>query len=297
MKTFSAATLLLFTASFAAAHMQWVNPTPRQASSILKDGPCGSALFGASDVTEISPGPLTVTWKNDVAHPGAPFRIALAKAIESKGAQAYAFEECILLDHIPSELNPAIGRYQIVVDIPDVDCEKCVLQLITPSTDKLSATMDSCVYDPLLTNDAADAGNNPRCYSTYHSCADISIKSSGNGGTLTPEKCTEPSDWPFRHGRQILGGNVRTARTSSPRRYYKNEIAVWELRNGSISRHLEDAPERFHGRPDGLNGTDDNENESGGGAGGKVVLWLFILGLAGGLFYIGFKMPVVVAKA
>ena len=72
---------------------------------------------------------------------------------------------------------------------------------------------------------------------------------------------------------------------------------MWELRNGSISRHLEDAPERFHGRPDGLNGTDDNENESGGGAGGKVVLWLFILGLAGGLFYIGYKKPEVVAKA
>ena len=268
--------------------MQWVNPTPRQASSILKDGPCGSALFGASDVTEISPGPLTVTWKNDVAHPGAPSNCSCQSDRIERCAGVRIRRVHTARSHT-KRAQPSSGRYQIVVDIPDVDCEKCVLQLSTPSTDKLSATMDSCVYDPLLTNDAADAGNNPRCYSTYHSCADISIKSSGNGGTLTPEKCTEPSDWPFRHGRQILGGNVRTACTSSPRRYYKNEIAVWELRNGSISRHLEDAPERFHGRPDGLNGTDDNENESGGGAGGKVVLWLFILGLAGGLFYIGYK--------
>ena len=140
---------------------------------------------------------------------------------------------------ITYQASSTIGRYQIVVDIPDVDCEKCVLQLITPSTDKLSATMDSCVYDPLLTNDAADAGNNPRCYSTYHSCADISIKSSGNGGTLTPEKCTEPSDWPFRHGRQILGGNVRTARTSSPRRYYKKRD-----RGVGTSQWLDFAPPR-----------------------------------------------------
>ena len=138
-----------------------------------------------------------------------------------------------------------------------------------------------------------DSGNNPRCYSTYHSCADVKITSSGNGGNLTPEKCSQPIDWPYRYGQTILGGNVRTSRTAAPRRFYKNEIATWELRNGSSARHLADAPDRVHGKPDGAGGGEDGE---GGGAAGKVFLWMFILGLAGGMFYVGYKKPEVVQK-
>ena len=273
-------------ATTASAHTRWVSPKPRDASFTIKNGPCGSAPFGNSEITTLSPGPLTVSWENSVAHSGAPFRIALARVSGSVFSQAIAFEECVLLDHIPSEENPVLGQYQIVIDIPDIDCEKCVLQLLTPSTDKLSQDRDACVYDPLLTQSVVDA-NSPRCYSNYHSCADITIKSNGNGGELTPQKCTEPSDWPWRNGQTILGGNPRVSRRAESRLYYADEIATWASRNGSVARYLSDAPERFHGRPDGMNDTD----VGGGGKGGKVVLWLFLLGLSGGLVWVAVKKP------
>jgi hypothetical protein len=70
---------------------------------------------------------------------GAPTRIALSR----DGEDIY---DCVLLDHIPANpaSRPSFGQdstytqYRITIMIPDVQCERCSLQLVNPMTDKIS---------------------------------------------------------------------------------------------------------------------------------------------------------------
>ena len=62
---------------------------------------------------------------------GAPFRIALAF-----GDSDFQY---VLLDHIPHwDSNVSPKFYKFNINIPDVNCEKCALQIVNPMTDKLS---------------------------------------------------------------------------------------------------------------------------------------------------------------
>jgi len=58
--------------------------------------------------------------------------------------------------------NPKI--YGFNINIPDIDCPKCALHMYNPMVDKI-AINTSCPYP---------TGNN-KCFSVYHSCADIMI--------------------------------------------------------------------------------------------------------------------------
>lgn len=60
----------------------------------------------------------------------------------------------------------------ITVEIPDVYCERCALQLLNPMTDKLEGNGQSnCTYDPLCSN----CNDGVSCFSNYHSCANVRI--------------------------------------------------------------------------------------------------------------------------
>ena len=141
----------------------------------------------------IAPGPFTVEISESIAHSGAPFRISLSAEGDDKSS-------CVLLDHIPSNpeslptrSNPATyQRYFVTVQIPDVDCKRCSLQLANPMTDKI-ARGSSCPYPSDLTGIQALA--RPSCDSVYHSCSDITITGTQPRAQLVCPT-TSPAGWP-----------------------------------------------------------------------------------------------------
>ncbi len=127
-------------------------------------------------------------WEGLCGRAGAPTRIALSR----DGEDVY---DCVLLDHIPA--NPAsrptymqdstYTPYRITVMIPDVQCERCSLQLVNPMTDKVN---DKCQYREGSPQDAADF-----CQSVYHSCTlPLRIKGQVPRRQLT---CRQPDAWPY----------------------------------------------------------------------------------------------------
>jgi hypothetical protein len=113
----------------ADAHARFVCPAPRSLNANKIVG-CGADAGVKGPVTEFAPGPNTITFEEFVFHPGSPVRIALST---SGGVTQAAFDACVLLNHVPhsSDVIPGgIGKYSITVDIPDIACNNCVLQLI-----------------------------------------------------------------------------------------------------------------------------------------------------------------------
>lgn len=188
---------------------------------------------------------VTLTWEESISHAGSPFRIAILDEKE--------VARIVLLDHIPhnDESSPApyvestYTPYKISVKIPDVNCEKCSLQLLYVMTDKtVKCGSDLCFYNPL---DAACKGStNPsaatcagapndnvcvqenECFSNCekpcvllihawltciadHSCSDVTIK--GSRALEEFEVNNQPSEWPF--------GTLKM-------QYYGKEIGQWK---------------------------------------------------------------------
>jgi hypothetical protein len=169
----------------AAAHIMWAFPAPRESNSGIKDPyPCGTRGFhvAGAPVTTLSPGRQTLTITETIKHGGAPMRVAISKDNDD------GYDEHVLLSHIPHPTNAPATPYtlKITVDIPNIDCVKCSLQVISVMTDKI-ATDSCCVYPPV----AGAAG--PTCFSVYHSCANIKIN--GTGSTLPPSATTLPNVW------------------------------------------------------------------------------------------------------
>ncbi|KAL7461364.1 hypothetical protein ACHAXS_001783 [Conticribra weissflogii] len=184
------------------AHSRWKCPPPRSSSTGIKTGPCGSETndFGLSPdddgdqpVTEIYPGPLRVIFEESIHHTGAPFRISL-----SGDGTDDLDASCVLLDHIPHNdcCRPNLydestyTPYVITINIPNVNCERCSLQLANPMTDKIggdgSPTGIGCT-DPLGT-----------CFSVYHSCTrPFRIVGNGEAVARSDYQCEQlPGDWP-----------------------------------------------------------------------------------------------------
>jgi hypothetical protein len=136
---------------------------------------------------ELEPGKITLVFEESISHKGAPFRIALSQ----EGSDVY---DCVLLDHIPHNdagkpnyYDPStFVEYRITVNIPDVKCERCALQLINPMTDKIGIGR-SCVL--------ASSSTPNYCFSVYHSCANVNITGKNPRSGLN---CSQPTDWPFK---------------------------------------------------------------------------------------------------
>lgn len=208
LKWFGAAALMFSGA--ADAHVRWDCPIPRSTNSAIKNGPCGSDNLGlegidslVADKAEISPGPLTVRFEETIRHLGSPYRIALSK----EGVDDY--EDCILLNHIPHYDDVSSGHFtSITIDIPDVQCDNCALQVIQVMTDKIPSGTN-CTYDVELSATFI-TGN---CFSNYHSCANIRI----NGTTARDDyTCAQPEDWPFIDGYQDFEYGLESAAWGAP---------------------------------------------------------------------------------
>jgi hypothetical protein len=170
------------------AHVMWTCPTPRSQDSGLKMGPCG----GVGSITDlptlqVNPGPMTVLFTETIYHSGSPYRISLSVP----GSDTY--DQCILLNHIPHQTAQA-SMYAVTINIPNIQCSNCALQLIEIMTDKISSFgtsgNSSCVYNSADTTNWA----NGQCGSNYHSCANIAINGTQN---FSSSLCTAPSGWNF----------------------------------------------------------------------------------------------------
>jgi len=164
------------------AHFRFSCPTPRNADTGLKVGPCDVDTNNfTGDALTIAPGPFTIAYEESISHIGAPWRISLSKENSDDLA-------CVLLDHIPhNDLSapdynvPATyTKYYIDVIIPDVSCNKCAIQMSFMMTDK--NPLGSYCTDPSGT-----------CASVYHSCANVIITGSQPMSNI---QCKQPSDWP-----------------------------------------------------------------------------------------------------
>lgn len=151
---------MLWPAGPARAHIDLDWPVDRGCSD-QKVGPCGSGCDARSNnVTVLPPGAtITVQWTETVPHPGH-YRIAFDDDGIDDFEDPTGYDDIqtdpalpVLLDGI--EDREGTGPYQAQVTLPDVECERCTLQLIQVMTDK----------PPWDTNDV------------YYRCADLALRS------------------------------------------------------------------------------------------------------------------------
>ena len=253
--------VLLLVCQMVAGHGRWKCPPPRDANDdngnhITVDNTgnkyaaCGpkSGSWGFGQVTNLKPGWTTISWEESVSHAGSPFRIALLDETETA--------RVVLLDHIPHndksspiyDVERTYQLYQMSVNIPDIKCDKCSLQLLYVMTDKsVRCGIETCYYNPA---DAACKGSTDpaastcagapndnvcvqanecfsnckyylfivqmivltenMCFFVDHSCTDVTI--SGANAFEKYAFDSQPEDWPFK------------TKTTS---YYGAEVATW----------------------------------------------------------------------
>jgi hypothetical protein len=174
---FTGATLF---ASYASAHVRFVSPTPRYPTPMMenmdiKTGPCGrpndSRTTDMSRVTEFEPGEtIMVQFNETIDHPGF-FRISfddegqdafVAPTMRSQIQTAPPFTPPVLLDNITDKDG---GMYTVSVTLPNVECERCTLQLI-----QVMVQPNVMSWNPAPDQDI------------YYTCADIVLRRSGGGG-------------------------------------------------------------------------------------------------------------------
>lgn len=169
-KFFIVSSLFVLVAQIVAGHGRWKCPPPRDENDEAgnhitfdntgnKYAACGpqSGKWGFGKVTNLKPGWTTLTWEESVSHAGSPFRVAILDETETA--------RVVLLDHIPhydaaspnQKIESSYVEYKISVNIPDVKCEKCSLQLLYVMTDKsVNCGIPTCYYNA---EDAACKGS------------------------------------------------------------------------------------------------------------------------------------------
>lgn len=155
----------------AVAHLALVSPPSRYGGEVLKYAPCGQ-LGGArgAAVAVFEPGAaIEVVWDEYIDHPGH-FRIAFdadgddgfvdPTCVSGCGSTSPTFaldpDAGVLLDGIAD--TPVGGRGGATVVLPDVECERCTLQVIQVMYDKPPFTIP---------------GND-----IYYQCADLALRRS-----------------------------------------------------------------------------------------------------------------------
>jgi len=144
--------------SVAAAHIQLDEPMARYTDQ--KKGPCGRADDpGRSDrVTVYEPGQkIVLKWRETVNHPGH-YRVSFDEDGQDdfkdpSDFMDYYSNPAVIMDEIADKRG---GEYQVEVQLPDVTCERCTLQVVQVMYDKPPYTV---------------GGND-----LYYQCADIALR-------------------------------------------------------------------------------------------------------------------------
>ncbi len=153
-------TLMWLDAAVAHAHIQLQYPAQRDAAQ--KRGPCGlSGSVRGDDPAVFAPGEtITVIWTETIGHPGH-FRISFDDDgdddfVDPAGYDDLYTNATVLLDDIPDTGCGDVSR--VAVTLPDIECERCTLQVVQVMTDKRPY----------------GAGND-----LYYQCADIALRPGG----------------------------------------------------------------------------------------------------------------------
>lgn len=193
-----------------AGHARMECPPSLSGRTGEKRGPCDIATDDGSVPTfPLKANALnTVTWLESISHPGAPARFALSREGSSLDESEAAFESCILLDHVPHDAlsQPNFGdastwhRSSITLWIPDIQCERCYLQLISVMSDAAHGVPSDtkCAYQGALTKD--ESLGQPGCPAVYHSCSPVSINGTVPRNEIDTCNTTEFEDkleWPL----------------------------------------------------------------------------------------------------
>lgn len=92
------------------------------------------------------------------------------------------FDQQILIDHVPHNDNAeTTDMHAIEVEIPDIDCPKCSIQVLNIMTDKIGE--QGCTYP----GQPGGAANTIACPSVYHTCANVIITGSIPAAEYTHE--------------------------------------------------------------------------------------------------------------
>eukprot|EP01118_Nematostelium_gracile_P001782 TRINITY_DN1184_c0_g1_i1.p1 TRINITY_DN1184_c0_g1~~TRINITY_DN1184_c0_g1_i1.p1 ORF type:complete len:304 (-),score=56.73 TRINITY_DN1184_c0_g1_i1:76-936(-) len=151
-----------------SSHTIWKYPLPRSSTS-GKEYPCPDPFWQTGDPhTTLKPGIVTLEWEEYINHKGAPYRVALSYGDDNK------FDDWILLDHVPHQDSSGKNTYSFQIEIPNINCPRCSLQIINPMTDKENGRC--CDYP--------NQKNESRCSSVYHSCANIVIEGVNDPATF-----------------------------------------------------------------------------------------------------------------
>lgn len=138
----AAGLLILIASPPARAHVEITAPLQRHAE--MKNGPCGlSGGQRSTNVCEFQPGAvITVEFDETVEHPGH-FRISfdddgVDDFVDPADFDDYYTGPSVLLDEIADRDVDVSGdpRYTVQVQLPDVECANCTLQLIQVMDDK-----------------------------------------------------------------------------------------------------------------------------------------------------------------
>jgi hypothetical protein len=132
---------LLAAAPPARAHVRLVSPVSRYGDE-MKVGPCGRLGGARTDlVTTVRPGQgLEVVFDEIIDHPGY-YRIAfdpagdddLAPPVWNGASFVNPPNVTVLADHLP---DTVLTHGDVTVQLPDLECDACTLQVIEVMTDK-----------------------------------------------------------------------------------------------------------------------------------------------------------------
>lgn len=171
----------------ATAHVELLSPAPRHAATEIKDPPCGlPGSARGSEVTVLEPGAtLEVRFREYVDHPGH-YRVAFDAEGDDDFVDPVCLDNCddrrqppmvfaedpsgtVLADFV---VDDDAEEQSVRVTLPDVECERCTLQLIQVMYDKRPYT---------------SPGND-----NYYACADLALRrppgrDAGPGGDAGPD--------------------------------------------------------------------------------------------------------------
>ena len=222
-----------------AGHARLECPPPLSGKTGEKGGPCDIATDDRSvPAFSLKANTLnTITWLESIAHPGAPSRFALSREGSSLDESEAGFESCILLDHVPHDVlsrpnfrdQSTWHRSSITLWIPDIQCERCYLQLISVMSDAAHGVSSDkkCAYQGALAND--ESLGYPGCPAVYHSCSPVSIDGTiprNDIDTCNTTEFEEKLEWPltprdnpdlYQHSVYFNRGDVGLYSTSDAR--------------------------------------------------------------------------------
>lgn len=127
------------TPTLASAHVHITSHLTRYGQSEIKAGPCGLAGGGIGSARyTYAPGDIiTIEFDEFIDHPGH-FRISFDDEGDDDFVDPLSFDDrytnsTVLIDGIPDKAG---GLYRVDVQLPDIECAYCTLQLVQVMTDK-----------------------------------------------------------------------------------------------------------------------------------------------------------------